>query len=101
MEPGPSYKSIMDYYTEGLVHSNIKLEVTNEHKLLEILQKYQSQPKYFIIRAIGKQRDYLVEFLIQHNIKKIHFDAETYSRTPFYNIEPTEFTLSLFVANYV
>ena len=93
MEPGPSYKSIMDYYTEGLVHSNNKLEVTNEHKLLEILQKYQSQPKYFIIRAIGKQRDYLVEFLIQHNIKKIHFDADTYSQIPFYNIEPTEFTV--------
>ena len=93
MEPGDSYKSIMDYHTQGLVHSNIKLEVANEPKLLEILQKYQSQAKYFIIRAIGKQRDYLLEFLIRHNIKKIHFDAETYSRTPFYNTEPTEFTV--------
>lgn len=93
MEPGDSYKSIMDYHTQGLVHSNIKLIPSNEPKLLEILQKYQSQAKYFIIRAIGKQRDYLLEFLIQHNIKKIHFDAETYSRTPFYNIEPTGFTV--------
>ena len=93
MEPGLSYKSIMDYHTEGLVHSNIKLIPSNEPQLLEILQKYQSQPKYFIIRAIGKQRDYLLEFLIQYNIKKIHFDAETYSRIPFYNIEPTEFTV--------
>ena len=93
MEPGESYKSIMDYHTQGLVHSNIKLELANEPKLLEIIQKYQSQSNYFIIRAIGKQRDYLIEFLIRHNIKKIHFDAETYSQTPFYNIEPTEFTV--------
>lgn len=93
MEPGDSYKSIMDYYSQGLVHSNIKLELANEPKLLEIIQKYQSQSNYFIIRAIGKQRDYLIEFLIRHNIKKIDFDAETYSRIPFYNIEPTEFTV--------
>lgn len=93
MEPGDTYKSIIDYQQQGLIHSNIKLQDTNEHKLLEILQKYQSQSKYFIIRAIGKQRDYLIEFLIKYNIKKINFDAETYSRTPFYNIEPTEFTV--------
>jgi hypothetical protein len=93
MEPGNSYKSIIDYYEQNLIHSNIKLESETEPKLLEILQKYQSQSKYFIIRAVGKQRDYLIQFLIQYNIKKIHFDAETTSRTPFYNIEPTEFTV--------
>ena len=93
MEPGDSYKSIMDYQAQGLVFSNIKLETTNEPRLIEILKKYQPQSKYFIIRAISKQRDFLIEFLIKHNINKIHFDAETYSRTPFYNIEPTEFTV--------
>lgn len=93
MEPGDTYKSIIDYYTQDLIHSNIKLSSENENKLIEIIQKYQSQSKYFIIRAIGKQRDYLIEFLIKYNIKKIHFDAETYSRIPFYNIEPTEFTV--------
>ena len=93
MEPGDLYKSIMNYHDQELIHSNLKLEPTNESKLLEILQKYQTQSKYFIMRAIGKQRDYLIEFLIKHKIKKLHFDAETYSRIPFYNIEPTEFTV--------
>ena len=44
---------------------------------------------------VVENKNVSIKLLNKHsiNIKKIHFDAETYSRIPFYNIEPTEFTV--------
>ena len=95
MEPGDNYKSIMDYFYENRIYPNISFENINKNKIITLFNKYKHMPKYFIIRAILKQRSYLISILNELNIPYITFDQDTPKTKPFYNIKPSLFTVVL------
>ena len=95
MEPGDNYKSIMDYFYENRIYPNISFENINKNKIITLFNKYKHIPKYFIIRAIVKQRACLISILNELNIPYITFDQDTPKSKPFYNIKPTKFTVVL------
>ena len=95
MEPGIGYKSIIDYYHQNLISNNFKLHAPNKNKIITLLNKYKHSNKYFIIRAVTEQKSYIICLLKELNIKFIFHNRNTPSYKPFFNIEPTEFTVVL------
>lgn len=95
MEPGIGYKGVIDYYQQNLISNNFKLQPTNKDKIITILNKYIYSNKYFIIRAVTEQKSYIIDLLKELNIKFIFHNRHTPSYKPFFNIEPTEFTVVL------
>jgi hypothetical protein len=95
MEPGIGYKGVVDYYDEGLISNNFKLQSTNRDKIISLLDKYKLLQKYFIIRAVTEQKIYIIELLKELNIKFIFHNRHTSSYKPFFNVEPSEFTVVL------
>ena len=93
MEPGPGYKSIIDYFNEDQIKTYIEFDPKNENEIIELLNKYTNQNKYFIIRAIGKKNEYIEELIKTLNIPIQYYDQT--HRDNFDTIEPEQFTVVL------
>ena len=49
MEPGIGYKGVIDYYDEGLISNNFKLQSTNRDKIISLLDKYKLLQKSLLL----------------------------------------------------
>jgi len=94
MEPGNNYKGIVQYYNAGLIQPSIDFKEENRTKIVELLESYKSQNKYFIIRANGtKKKDFIRSILSDLNIPIKIYDQK--NTEAFDNKPPTEFTAVL------
>lgn len=93
MEPGPNYKGVLDYYNSHNILSNFNITSDNIDPLVNVLNKYKSQKKYIIFRAVTQKAHIISEVCNALNIPCISYNQE--STIKFDDIQPKQFTCVL------
>ena len=93
MEPGVSYKGVLDYYNNNNIFSNFDINVDNIGNIIDIFNKYKSLKKYMIFRAVTKKSSIIVDLCNTLNIPVLFYDQE--HTFQFDNVQPKEFTCVL------
>ena len=93
MNPGNSYKGIIEYHKNKNIKSSIDFKEENKSKIIELLNSYKSQKKYMIIRVIGLKAVFIESILHNLNITTKYYDLK--NKIIFDTIEPEHFTVIL------
>ena len=101
MEPGDSYKSIMDYHTQGLVHSNIKLEVEMNLNFLKFSKNINHNPNILSYELSVNNVTISLNSLFNITLKKFILTQKHIHEPHSITLNLPNSLLSLFVANYV
>jgi len=93
MEPGLNYKGVLDYYNSHSIYPNFNIKCSTIDLLVSLLNKYKSQQKYLIFRAVTQKAHIISEVCNALDIPCLSYNQE--NTIKFDNIKPKQFTCVL------